>query len=346
MSGFDSVASDKEMAESQRRRQAKALPACPSFHCCDACGGVMEGAVRVEGEPLLCQLCSNIYNIESTIVVNNNRSNNLTLSPTVGNVSIGTIFQSDAKRRARRFFIKAKTGIAVALACGYLLRWWVFTESDEAIKAGKKFWFEMRMARQMLRRKYGNEVQMIVVEHRQGFSEDWIGVLRGGDCQRHNFHVIEYGVGKLDYNELSDFWKRQYLSTMTGLELIRSPLDAVNYLSGYLTEPEKFVKARFTHGWVFPHWWEYGKYYRKYLSVDDSYPSTEDLVRLALMWPEERSNDINFREFELATAKELWQVRLPQIARILEKRGVAWSERVRLLELYKQELLKGHDIKI
>jgi len=300
---------------------------------CDGCGKSLADAVRVEGVRLLCEDC-----LEKD-------ADPLYLSISYDNVSSSTISQSDAERRSRIFYIKAVTGVAVALARDQRLRWWTFTESDLGIMSEKDVWFEFRLARQMIRRHYGEEVQMIIVEHRQGKFHDWIGELRHGDCQRHNYHVIEAGKVKLDVMELEAYWQEHYSSKVTGMEEIVNPEKAVSYLCGYVTDAEKFIKARFTHNWVFPGWWEYTKYWRKSLSVDGSYPETGDIVRMALMSGIERSSEPEFQDFELATIVDP-DKRAKLFERILIGMGVEGHELESTVAEYLDAFKRGREYEL
>ena len=65
-------------------------------------------------------------------------------------------------------------------------------------------------------------------------------------------------------------------------------------MAGYLGKDDKFVKARFSQNWVFPYWWEFGRFYKKENGV---YVPDKELVRLALIPFEERK--VNNHHFDL-----------------------------------------------
>ena len=56
-------------------------------------------------------------------------------------------------------------------------------------------------------------------------------------------------------------------------------------MAGYLGKDDKFVKARFSQNWVFPYWWEFGRFYKKEKGI---YVPDDELVRLSLITFEER----------------------------------------------------------
>lgn len=188
----------------------------------------------------------------------------------------------DRKVKAARFFVKCIKGVEVALLKGYLVRWFTLTESNEAIASGLDFSLCWGPTRKWLKRNFGVDMGLCVVEHRQG------------DKQRRNWHVVQFGNDKIDALALRGYWQDKFKSTVTGLELIRHPLQAVAYVAGYLNDYEKFVKARFSHNWVFPMWFEFSKWY---YNMFCEYPPVEYLMKLSLMSPSRRAIDWCFGEF-------------------------------------------------
>ncbi len=186
------------------------------------------------------------------------------------------------KVKAARFFIKCIRGVQVALEKGYLVRWFTLTESNQAIEQGLDFGKSWNRTRIWLKRKFGEDMGLCVVEHRQG------------DKERRNWHVVQYGSTKLQVLLVRDYWQEVFLSTVTGMELIKYPQQAVAYVAGYLNDSEKFVKARFSHNWVFPMWFEFSKWY---FNMFCEYPSVEYLSKLSLMPIEKRASDWCFGEF-------------------------------------------------
>lgn len=55
-------------------------------------------------------------------------------------------------------------------------------------------------------------------------------------------------------------------------------------VSGYLSG-EGFERYHFSGGWVFPYWWEFGRFYKKEKGI---YVPDDELVRLSLITFEER----------------------------------------------------------
>jgi hypothetical protein len=189
----------------------------------------------------------------------------------------------DNKRKAlehkiNRFFVKAMRGAE----CGYqkkmLFRWFTCTESDEAIEAGidsnKMFNRFFTMVRY-----HCPDFQYIVIEHRQG------------DGWRRNWHVLSYGTDKLPLDIMDAWWKANFKSMITGMEVIKSMKKAVKYVAGYLAEPEKYVRSFHSQGWVFPGWIDFSKKYNKEY---ETWPDQGSLVKMALMSDVERKAVMKF----------------------------------------------------
>ena len=172
----------------------------------------------------------------------------------------------EREKKAARFFVKARVGIMVGLAKGKRFRWWTLTESNESIEAGISFSHSWSMMRKWLAR-LDEQLEYCLVEHIQG------------DGKRRNWHVLTYGDNRLPVNDMREYWKSHYLSTITGLQEVKNPFKSASYLAGYLGKDDKFVKARFSQNWVFPYWWAFGRFYKKESGL---YVPDEELVRLAL----------------------------------------------------------------
>lgn len=178
----------------------------------------------------------------------------------------------ERERKAARFFVKARIGTLVGVAKGKRFRWWTLTESNESIEAGLSFSHNWAKLRKKLAR-IDDMLEFCIVEHVQG------------DRARRNWHVLTYGTNKLPVDELREYWIANFLSTITGLQEVKYPLRSIGYLAGYLGGDDKFQRARFSQDWVFPYWWEFGRFYKKETGL---YVPDNELVRLALIPLEER----------------------------------------------------------
>jgi len=119
------------------------------------------------------------------------------------------IFHSFSAEHKKRYFKKlAYLGVEKAQRLGYRIRWFVLTESDTCIEAGKHFGHEWKNLQAWIRSKYGEEIQFIWVEHLQG------------DKRRFNRHIIQYGINRLNVDEIEKYWQSHFLSKLTGLEEI------------------------------------------------------------------------------------------------------------------------------
>ena len=195
------------------------------------------------------------------------------------------------ERKAARFFVKARIGILVGIEKGKRFRWWTLTESNESIEAGMNFSHSWSMMGKWLSR-LDEQLEYCLVEHIQG------------DRKRRNWHVLTYGDNRLPVNEMRNYWKSHFLSTVTGLQEVKYPLKSAAYLAGYLGRDDKFQKARFSQNWVFPYWWEFGRFYKK---ENGLYVPDEELVRLALVPFEKRkATDTQFDLF-LDVRKYGWE---------------------------------------
>ncbi|MFC1945581.1 hypothetical protein ACFLW1_00095 [Chloroflexota bacterium] len=158
----------------------------------------------------------------------------------------------DSKIKAARFYVRCNKGVGVAQQLGYKVRWWTLTESNEALNEEVSFSKEWNNLNRQLKHKYGVNQGFCWVEHRQG------------DMKRRNWHVIQYGNDKIDVNWMREYWKANFLSTVTGMAEIKHPERAAGYLAGYLNDKEKFIKAIFSHNWVFRGWWGFNKFYHEW----------------------------------------------------------------------------------
>jgi hypothetical protein len=194
-------------------------------------------------------------------------------------------------RKAARFFVKARIGIMVGMAKGKRFRWWTLTESNESITASMSFSHSWAMMRKWLAR-LDEQLEYCLVEHIQG------------DKKRRNWHVLTYGDNKLPVNEMREYWKNHYLSTITGLQEVKDLFKSASYLAGYLGKDDKFVKARFSQNWVFPYWWEFGRFYKKENGI---YVPDDELVRLSLITFEERKQTNCWFDIFVGIRKYGWE---------------------------------------
>ena len=169
------------------------------------------------------------------------------------------LVRSFSAEHKKRYFKKlAYLGVEKAQRLGYRLRWFVLTESDECIEAGIYFGHEWKNLQAYIRSKYGEEIQFIWVEHLQG------------DKKRFNRHIIQYGINKLDVDELEKYWQAHFLSRLTGLEEIRNPGKAIKYVAKYLVKgekDEKFIRFRHSQGWLFRGAYSFSQWHRRFFGV-------------------------------------------------------------------------------
>lgn len=181
--------------------------------------------------------------------------------------------QEFQRYKVNRFLVRAFRGVACGLAKGYRFRWFVLTESNEAIKLGLSFGREFNRFLVWLR-YWCPDFQYIVVEHRQG------------DKQRRNWHVLSYGSDKLPVLRIRSYWLKHFKSTVTGMAEVRDIRKSVYYLVRYVGDKEKFVRSWCSQGWVFRGWLGISKAHRK---IFGDYVCSEDLKALSLMSPCVRS---------------------------------------------------------
>jgi len=171
------------------------------------------------------------------------------------------------KRKKNRFLVRAFRGVTCGLSKGYRFRWFVLTESDEALSSGREFGREFHLFITWLR-YFCRDFQYIAVEHRQG------------NKQRRNWHILSYGSDKLPIQKMREYWLSHYLSTVTGMAEVKDIDKAIKYLAGYLSSGDKFVRSFQSQGWVFRGWVSVS---RQYHSRYGDYPSSKTLATLSLM---------------------------------------------------------------
>jgi hypothetical protein len=186
--------------------------------------------------------------------------------------------QKRLEHKINRFYVRAIRGAACGTEKGMRFRWFTFTESDEAIETGINFGKAFHKFITWLRYPCP-DFQYGVIEHRQG------------DMWRRNWHILSYGTDKLPLQDMDTWWKANYKSLVTGMAEIRNMRKAIKYVSGYLSEPEKFMRAFFSQGWVFPGWLSFSKNYRKQQS---EYPSVEKLIKMAMMSKSQRVIEMEY----------------------------------------------------
>ena len=204
-----------------------------------------------------------------------------TINTNIYNICTRPLVRSFSAEHKKRYFKKiAYLGVEKANRLGYRIRWFVLTESDASIEAEISFGYEWKNMQDWIRNHYGEEMQFIWVEHIQG------------DKKRHNRHIIQYGINKLDVYELEKYWQDHFLSKLTGLEEIRNPGKAIRYVAKYLVKgegDEKFVRSRHSQEWLFRGVYGFSQWYRRSFG---KYPHDEYLIQLSLMLHSERLKDV------------------------------------------------------
>ena len=181
--------------------------------------------------------------------------------------------------RRARWVVRCHRGVAVGLARGFRFRWFVLTESDEAIALGLEFGREFHRFLVWLRYSC-SDFQYTIVEHRQGKPSKVSG------SQRRNWHVLSYGSDRLPIGKIERYWQSHFKSKVTGMAEVKDIRKAVNYLGGYLSGESKFVRAWSSKGWVFDGWLSVSREWKRQYGV---YPEEDGLVALALLSPAERA---------------------------------------------------------
>ena len=177
--------------------------------------------------------------------------------------------------KERCFLRDAFTGVECGIRKGYRFRWFVLTESDEALCGSVPFSRAFHDLVTNLRTRWGcSDFQYLLVVHRQG------------TLKRQNYHVLSYGSGKLPLNKIKAYWRAHYGSTITGMAEVKDIKKSVYYLAGYLSKKEKFIRYRCSQGWVYRGWLGIGKVARKRFG---RYPTRREVVAMALLPKFERN---------------------------------------------------------
>jgi len=181
--------------------------------------------------------------------------------------------------RRARWAVRCHRGVAVGIAKGFRFRWFVLTESDEAIAEGLDFSREFHRFLVWLR-YWCPDFQYTIVEHRQGKPSKVSG------SQRRNWHVLSYGSDWLRVGKIERYWQSHFKSKVTGMAEVKDIRKAVNYLGGYLSDESKFVRAWSSKGWVFDGWLSVSKEWKRQYGA---YPDVDGIVALAMLSPDERA---------------------------------------------------------
>ena len=174
--------------------------------------------------------------------------------------------------RARRFRQRFYTGFDVH--DGETARWFVLTESDEAIAKGLDVIQKFNELVRYLRRRYGS-FEYCCVRHRQG------------DKKRINLHVVYFGQW-IDQRVIEDWWWKNYSSHRSKMGKVYNVKRQAWYLSKYLGG-EDFERYHFSKGWVFPGWIGFSKWIKKEFG---RYPTKEMLIKFGNMSKEEREKAV------------------------------------------------------
>lgn len=176
--------------------------------------------------------------------------------------------------RGRRFRQRFYTGFDAHN--GEKARWFVLTESDEAIAKGLDIIQKFDELVRYLRRHY-RDFEYCCVRHRQG------------DKKRINLHVVYFG-SYIPQQVIEDWWWKNYASHRSKMGAVREVKRQAWYLSKYLSK-EDFERYYFSGGWVFAGWIGFSQWVKKEFSY---YPKREMLVKLARMSETERDEDTVF----------------------------------------------------
>jgi hypothetical protein len=176
--------------------------------------------------------------------------------------------------RGRRFRQRFYTGFDAH--SGEIARWFVLTESDEAIDRGLDIIQKFNELVRYLRRRYGS-FEYCCVRHRQG------------DKKRMNQHVVCSGP-YIPQQVIENWWWKNYASHRSKMGKVHNVKRQAWYLSGYLSG-EGFERYHFSGGWVFPSWIGFSSWFKKEFG---DYPPRETLVAVAKKTKEEREEDTWF----------------------------------------------------
>lgn len=184
--------------------------------------------------------------------------------------------------KSRLAFIKIITGIEVNTKIYGAGRMFTLSESNEAVEAGLSFPGSVKRFRNLLSSKYSLGANFWLEHHPPPGKpyRDFKGISRLSQGH-YNRHFVVFGTGNLNPYWLGETWERIHLSKVSGLELIQDSKGAASYLSNYLKKSgEEFVKARFSHDWLFPQWFEFSQRFKR---IYGYYPSVEYLTEAKLL---------------------------------------------------------------
>jgi hypothetical protein len=173
--------------------------------------------------------------------------------------------------RGRRFRQRFYTGFDAH--SGEVARWFVLTESDEAIAKGLDVIQKFNELVRYLRRHYGS-FEYCSVRHRQGARK------------RINLHVVYFG-SFIPQQVIERWWWKNYSSHRSKMGVVRNVKRQAWYLSKYLSK-EDFERYYFSGGWVFRCWIGLSQWVKKEFGA---YPKRELLIRLGRMSNRERLGD-------------------------------------------------------
>jgi hypothetical protein len=176
--------------------------------------------------------------------------------------------------RGRRFRQRFYTGFDAH--SGEVARWFVLTESDEAIAKGLDVIQKSNELVRYLRRHYGS-FEYCSVRHRQGAKK------------RINLHVVYFG-SYIPQQVIEDWWWKNYSSHRSKMGVVRNVKRQAWYLSKYLSSAD-FERYYFSGGWVFPGWIGLSQWFKRESGI---YPPREILVKLGRMSRVEREEDTLF----------------------------------------------------
>ena len=159
---------------------------------------------------------------------------------------------------------------------GEIARWFVLTESDEAIAKGLDVIQKFNELVRYLRRHYG-DFEYCCVRHRQG------------DKKRINLHVVYFG-SYISQQVIEDWWWKNYDSHRSKMGKVYNVKRQAWYLSKYLSG-EDFERYYFSKGWVFPGWIGFSQWFKKEFAV---YPPREMLIEIAKTSKIEREEHVWF----------------------------------------------------
>ena len=185
--------------------------------------------------------------------------------------------------RARRFRQRFYAGFDAHE--GETARYFVLTESDEAIAKGLDITQKLNEMFRYLRRHYGR-IDYCCVRHRQG------------DKKRVNLHIVYFGQ-YIPQQVIEDWWWKNYASHRSKMGKVYNVKGQAWYLSKYLSG-EDFERYYFSEGWVFPGWIGFSKWFNKEFGI---YPPKQMLVELAKMSKEEREEHTWFGLYLWANSK-------------------------------------------